>query len=112
MKLRIRGNSLRLRLLRSEVEQFGKTGQVIETIQFSSFPAAKLSYVLESNNTVQEISANFADNKITISIPEEIARSWVESELVTLEAEQSIESNATDNALKILVEKDFVCLDR
>jgi len=43
MKLRIRGNSLRLRLLRGEVQQFGETGRVTETIQFGASPAAQLS---------------------------------------------------------------------
>lgn len=121
MKLRIRGNSLRLRLLRGEVEQFGATGRVTETVRFGNAPAAQLSYVLEINPEVCEITADFIDNKVTVSIPEKTARNWIETELVTLTSEQKIEINDSNGAgenasktsvLKILIEKDFVCLDR
>jgi hypothetical protein len=112
MKLRIKGNSLRLRLLRGEVEQFSKTGRVVETIQFGTLPSECLCYVLEAAADEREINANFGDNRITVVIPEEIARNWIETELVTLQAEQLIENDSADNILKILIEKDFVCLDR
>jgi hypothetical protein len=36
MKLRIHGNSLRLRLSQSEVAQFSKTGYVEDSVQFES----------------------------------------------------------------------------
>lgn len=108
MKLRIDGNSLRLRLLPGEVEQFGKTGRVVETIQFGALPKECLSYVLEAANDAREIGANFGDNQITVVIPEETARNWVETKLVTLQVEQPFENNRADNLLKILIEKDFV----
>ena len=121
MKLRIRGNSLRLRLLRGEVEQFGKTGRVAETIQFGASPDTRLSYVLEADSEAREITTHFAENQITVTVPDQIARNWVESELVTLTNEQLIENDGQNgakknadsaNILKILIEKDFVCLDR
>jgi hypothetical protein len=112
MKLRIRGNSLRLRLLRGEVEQLAESGRVTETIQFGSTPAQQLTYSLETHKDAQVISANFADNKITITIPVVMARNWVETELVALNGEQSIKDDSSENRLKILIEKDFVCLDR
>ncbi len=121
MKLRIRGNSLRLRLLRGEVQQFGETGRIAETIRFGASPAAQLSYVLEADGEARQISASFAENKVTVMIPGAVARNWVESDEVSLMSEQPIEigeqSGATkngtsENVLKILIEKDFVCLDR
>jgi len=118
MKLRIRGNSLRLRLLRGEVEQFGKTGRVSETIRFGASPAAQLSYVLEFDRQAQNITTHFADNQITVKIPDAVARNWVESEEVTLKSEQAIEDGKqngvteSENVLRILIEKDFICLDR
>ena len=112
MKLRIRGNSLRLRLLRGEVEQFGKTGRVAETIQFGASPAARLSYILETDGEAEQISTHFTDNQITVLVPEKAARSWVESDEISLKSEQPIENGAAENILKILIEKDFVCLDR
>lgn len=118
MKLRIRGNSLRLRLLRGEVEQFGKVGRISETIRFGASPNAQLSYVLEFDRQAQNITTHFADNQITVKIPDAVARNWVESDEVTLKSEQTIESDPENGApesgsvLSILIEKDFVCLDR
>lgn len=113
MKLRIRGNSLRLRLLRGEVEQFGKTGRVEETIRFGESPDACLTYVLEFDRQAQTISTHYAENQITVKIPDAVARNWVESEEVTLENQQAIDDDGdSENFLKILIEKDFVCLDR
>jgi len=121
MKLRIRGNSIRLRLLRGEVEQFGATGRVTETIQFGAAPAAQLIYILQADSRAQQITTNFADNQITVTVPEAAARYWVESEMITLTSEQPIENGkqkdtdkngASGKVLKILIEKDFVCLDR
>ena len=109
MKLRIRGNSLRLRLLRGEVERFGATGRLTETIQFGE---SQLSYSLESCSEAQTIRANFSDNRITVIIPDKTARNWVESERISLTNEQLFENGASENVLQILIEKDFVCLDR
>ncbi len=121
MKLRIRGNSLRLRLLRGEVQQFGRTGRVAETIRFGASPAAQLSYVLETDDEIEQITIDFADNRITVKIPASIAKNWVATDQITLKSEQPIENEKqngasdngnSENILKILIEKDFVCLDR
>ncbi len=112
MKLRIKGNSLRLRLLRGEVEQFGKTGRVSETIRFGASPETQLTYVLELDRQAQNITTHFADNQITVKVPDAAARNWVESDEVSLKSEQTIETGNPENVLKVLVEKDFVCLDR
>ncbi len=121
MKLRIRGNSIRLRLLRGEVEQFRATGRVTETIQFGATPAAQLIYILQADSRAQQITTNFVDNQITVTVPEAAARNWAESEMITLTSEQPIENckqkdtdknGASEKVLKILIEKDFVCLDR
>lgn len=116
MKLRIKGNSLRLRLLRREVEQFGKTGRVTETIHFGASAHVQLSYILETDSEAKQITARYGDNRITVTVPGDTAQNWVESEKVSLKAVQPIESDkpdsATENFLTILIEKDFVCLDR
>lgn len=112
MKLRIRGNSLRLRLLRGEVDLFGKTGRVIETIRFGASSGEKLIYALESDKDAREITARFTGSQIVVVVPEAAARSWVETEQISLKGEQSVETAAPEKILKILIEKDFVCLDR
>ena len=109
MKIRIKGNSLRFRLLRGEVSRFGEIGGVTETIQFGASPREQLIYSLETNSDAQKIEARFADNQITVTIPVAVARNWVDSDLITLESSQPIEA---ESVLRILIEKDFVCLDR
>jgi hypothetical protein len=47
VKLRIQGNSLRLRLNRSDVEQFRETGILTESLRFGS--GAQLTYTLETS---------------------------------------------------------------
>ncbi len=116
MKLRIKGNSLRLRLLRGEVEQFGKTGRVSETIKFGASPETHLKYVLEFERGTRKITAHFADNQIIVKVPERAARKWVESDEISLQSDQPIENGEprgdSEDILQISIEKDFVCLDR
>lgn len=109
MKLRIRGNSVRLRLLRGEVRELGAYGRVSETIHFGLSPEQILTYSLETASSVDEITAQFSDNQIKILLPVNIARNWVESEQISLSGAKILDSA---NTLQILIEKDFVCLDR
>lgn len=106
MKLRVRGNSIRLRLLRGEVVEFAAKGILRETV---SFGASNLTYILQMADGANELSAIFADNEIVVSLPTAKASEWAETETVSLTGEQKLEDG---KFLKILVEKDFVCLDR
>jgi hypothetical protein len=121
MKIRIKGNSLRLRLLRGEISQLEKFGRVTETIQFGALPHEQLTYSLEVSSNAKAINAQYTNNRITVTIPESTARNWVETEQVALENNQLIKNeiqhdarrnDAPQNILKILIEKDFVCLER
>ena len=47
MKFRINGNSLRLRVTRSELERLVKNARIEETIYFSPDEQSRLTYVLE-----------------------------------------------------------------
>lgn len=107
MKLRVRENSIRLRLLQSEIKTLEKNGIVSENITFSA--TQKLVYTIRISKDSSEISARFEDNKIAVKIPAQTARHWIETDLVGLEMEQKIDNEMT---LKILIEKDFVCLER
>src|SRR5262245_34932557 len=106
MKLRIRGNSIRLRLLQSEVAGLRETGVVTERTHLAG---AALTYSLRSANSANEISALLDANEISVFLPENVAKEWAESDAVGLSAEQKIDDT---NILKILVEKDYTCLDR
>ncbi len=99
MKIRIKGNSLRYRLTRTEVETFAKTGYIEETTNFGD---QRLTYALQRFLGGQ-LSAQFSNNKITMLMPHTMADEWTWTNIV------GFETNATN--LYLLVEKDFVCLD-
>jgi hypothetical protein len=105
MKLRIKGNSIRLRLLRSEVERFAAEGSISEAVHFG---AQSLRYTLIASPSTETIRSRFDNGEIVIEIPADEASSWAESDHVSIAAEQPI---GGEN-LSILVEKDFACLDR
>ena len=109
MKLRIKGNSLRLRVSRSEMNRFSMGQTIQETIQFGPDPDARLTYALEWNAAINQTTGKYDSHTITVQIPSELARSWVESDLVGLSGSTDLGSAGT---LEILVEKDFACLDQ
>ncbi|MET0753670.1 MAG: hypothetical protein ABWZ66_09875 [Pyrinomonadaceae bacterium] len=107
MKLRLRDNSLRLRLLQSEITRLKETGSVSEAITFGA--SQILIYRLQISLEAQAISARFQNNEIIVEIPVEIAGRWINTEQVGLKTEQT---PGDGKALLILIEKDFVCIDR
>jgi hypothetical protein len=108
MKLRIRGNSIRLRLGESEVARLGKGECIAESIQFSAHPESHLSYSVALSSNQKELSAKFSGNEITVSVPDEMGREWANSQRVGLKHEQCIGGEVR---LLIVIEKDFRCLE-
>jgi hypothetical protein len=65
MKIRIKGNSLRYRLTKSDVEHFSRYGYLEETINFSG---QCFTYALKSSSQTQ-LTSDFENNKITLFMP-------------------------------------------
>ena len=108
MKLRIKGNSLRFRLLQSEVEKLAATGSISEEIQFGS-DFESLRYTLCISKETHEIAARFSGREIIVTLPERTADEWTTSDRVEIEFEQRV---VDGESLNILIEKDFVCIGR
>jgi hypothetical protein len=106
MKIRMQGNSIRLRLSQGEVRILGELGRVEESVQFGPNPAEVLSYALESSN-LPALHASFSQGLITVHAPYDTVRNWLSTELVGLEETMSL---GDGRSLRILVEKDFKCL--
>lgn len=106
MKLRIKGNSIRLRLLRSEVDRFAAEGRISDELRFGT---NALRYSLLMSDEAESIYSRFENNEITVFIPARAARNWTTGEMVGFETVQAIDGG---EGLTILVEKDFVCVDR
>ncbi|MGZ3651319.1 MAG: DUF7009 family protein [Bdellovibrionota bacterium] len=100
MKLRIRGDSIRLRLTRTEVAAVAQ-GQIVQ--EFTSFPGGiRFAYCLEPQPLAAGIEASFRDGRIAVTVPLAQAIAWAEGESVALQ-------NSAEE-LSILIEKDFACL--
>ena len=106
MKLRIKGNTLRLRLTRSEVARFRETGQVADAIAFGPGPEQRMTYSLATAE-VPSVQAGFAGRTITVWVPPDLGRAWATTDQVGFESEQDV-GNA--DQLRLLIEKDFSCL--
>jgi len=102
MKLRIRGNSLRLRLTRSEVEKLKLEEKIEERV---NFPGGEfLTYRLALADVLY---ATLSHHTLQVDIPRKEGLEWIYSEEISLE-EQTLAANGDE--LRILVEKDLQCL--
>jgi hypothetical protein len=109
MKLRIRGNSIRLRLTQSEVARIENSEIVSETLSFGGLgdKTSTLTYSLESSDEVSELEARFENQRIRVFVPRSLSTRWTSSSEVSIKKKHDLGRGET---LSILVEKDFVCL--
>ncbi len=107
MKIRIKGNSIRLRLTKTEVENFSNNGVYEEETQMIG---GVFKYKLERTEKHETLAAEWIgrQNLIVFYMPDAIAKEWVESNEVGFQHKLQLE-NGTE--LFLLIEKDFVCLD-
>ena len=99
MKIRIKGNSLRYRLTKSDVATIIKDGHLEEQTEFGH---QALVYALQTT-TDYGLSATYNDNRITLFVPHSMMDSLANTDEVGFESGQG--------KLFLLVEKDFTCLD-
>lgn len=105
MKIRIKGNFVRYRLTKTEVDTFCSTGYYEESTQFRD---KKLTYALKSKEGISCLDADFNGDTITLFLSIEEQKTWATSKRVGFK-----DTVATGNgqSLQLLLEKDFVCLD-
>lgn len=106
MKIRIKGNSIRLRLTKTDVLNLKKNGIVEENTVLGTEELFK--YALIVDETASGISAKLMDNKITVSLSKKEADVLINTDEITVQGNQN---NGVDKGLFILVEKDLQCLD-
>lgn len=107
MKLRIKGNSIRMRLSQTEVRIFCETKIFQQSIHFGPSSADVFNYSLEIGSG-SNISAMYGIDQMHVFIPELLAYEWCNTDLISLQHEQTIEDS--NEVLSILIEKDFTCL--
>ncbi len=104
MKIRIKGDSLRLRLNQSDLRKLETDANCQDSIRFSR--SQSLTYTLQVAE-VRTVVATFLDDEVIVKIPHDIAKDWISTEQVGISALQEIDRQAE---LSILIEKDFNCL--
>lgn len=101
MKLRIRGNSIRLRLNQTETENLKIHGVCEDKTEFPN--GTVFSYSLVVDDKIEMPKAEFENSSIVVRIPYQSAQQWLGSD-------EEVGVYGNDGALKITVEKDFKCL--
>lgn len=105
MKIRIKDNSVRLRLTKSEIDEFKRNKQVSAETNFGS---TRLIYKIQVEPNNNSLTADFHNNTITVYMPQNLFIDWTTTDWVGYDANMALPDG---NLLFILVEKDFKCLD-
>lgn len=104
MKIRIKGNTVRYRLSKTEVATLAQTGELEERTHFTD---STLAYSIRSYH--QDIlSATFLKNTITLYVPKAVLNNWANSNQTGIDYTQLLPDGET---LYLLLEKDFKCID-
>jgi len=109
MKLRIKGNTLRVRVSRSEVARLLVADPLEETIYFTPEPTAKFTYALQPDQSLSRPAVQYTQNRVAILLPAHQVTSWGTSDQVGIAEEIGL---GNLGSLGLLIEKDFACLDR
>jgi hypothetical protein len=109
MKLRIKGNSLRLRVTPSEVEHLLGDGAIREHVQLTANPKDRLTYAVISSLSGTTTTVAYQSGNITVSVPQIELKRWADGDDVGVYAEVAL---GDDRVLSVTIEKDFACLDR
>jgi hypothetical protein len=103
MKLRIQGNSLRLRLTQKEVAQLRDSLCVESFIEFAR--GRTLVYLLEGSSHAQTVTTTFDGQAVRVVVPIQVMKKWIESDQVSIKTK-------SPTGVQLLIEKDFQCLHK
>jgi len=103
MKLRLRTNSIRLRLTQSEVRTLRATGRIAECIHLPG--GESFVYTLAAGPAR---ATSFAGQGLVVTLESAAIAAWADTEAIAIRAEFP----TPHGSLTVLVEKDFECLHR
>ena len=104
MKLRICGDSIRLRLKISEVNRIAAGESIVEA---THLPDSMLTYCLEVSEN-GGFAATFNGGKLVVTVSKADVEEWADTDAVSMLFEQPLADAGT---LSLLIEKDFTCLE-
>jgi hypothetical protein len=109
MKLRIKGDSIRLRVSRSEVASLLNRERVEDTVHFSAAADSHLTYGLQFASQAEPIRIKWERQSVTVLLSDEQMTPWAMDTAVGIYGAADL---GPTRWLDVTVEKDFACLDR
>jgi hypothetical protein len=107
MKLRLKGNFIRVRLDRRDIERLIAEGHVGDALRFG--PGLEFSYAVQIGPAPHERPrASYAAGRLTIRIDPTDAEDWLAGDRVGFDHLQNVDGGV----IRVLLEKDFACIDR
>jgi hypothetical protein len=104
MKLRIRENTIRMRLTQGEVEALKRSGAVESKTTFGTGKEFKYGIRLSKD---EKVSVEYNQGNIAVLLPQTRFEPWSQTDQVSIEDELYVPEK-----LSVLIEKDFKCLTR
>jgi hypothetical protein len=108
MKLRIKDNTLRLRVSRSDLALLIEIGRVESAIYFTGKAEDKWTYAIEVAAGIDSATLRYRPSEVLVLVPDTEARTWAGCDQVGIYASCQL---GRDQMLELLIEKDFACLD-
>jgi hypothetical protein len=109
MKLRNKGDSLRLRVSRSEVARLLAGDCLQETIHFAPETSAKFTYAFHQEPSLGRPTVQYTEKRVVILIRADQANAWGVTDQVEIAGDVSL---GDLGSLSLLIENDFACHDR
>jgi hypothetical protein len=104
MKLRFRGNTLRLRVNRREVDKLAAGGAIEEQVAFPN--SSRLRYIFEAVTSEGPL-ASFKEGVIRVTAPLAQVQDWARADDIGL----YFDLPAGELMLTVAIEKDLQCVD-
>jgi hypothetical protein len=101
MKLRIKGDSLRLRISDTEASRLALTGHLEDAIHFA--PGERLVYSLALSAGVDALTVRYDPGQLAVLVPAAVGRAWLAGDEETLKGRQEAGPGRT---MSIKIEKD------
>lgn len=105
MKIRIKGNSVRFRLTKTEVRAVCEQGLCREKTQFNE---SHFVYAVNASEKHDNLHAAFLNQGIILFVPKDMISNWYTNDQVGFYHVQMLDNG---QELELTLEKDFVCLD-
>lgn len=105
MKLRIKDDSLRLRLQQGEIKTLAEKGALHDALHLGPTGASTFRYGIAASDA-ETVTLDYSENTVTLGVPRSQMLDWINTDRVGFDARVE----CGDHTVRVLVEKDFRCL--